>query len=89
MRKLDVRTPHFTDRVEAAQQLVESSSPIRSLPTRIGSFSSARYGSGDERSATAALPSNYCTASRTQATCSERYADADEELLSECAPAGV
>ena len=25
MRKLDVRTPHFTDRVEAAQQLVESS----------------------------------------------------------------
>jgi hypothetical protein len=25
MRKLDVRTPHFTDRVEAAQQLVQSS----------------------------------------------------------------
>jgi thiamine kinase-like enzyme len=25
MRKVDVRTPHFTDRVEAAQQLVESS----------------------------------------------------------------
>src|SRR5947208_15824326 len=25
MRKLDVRTPHFTDRVEAAQHLVESS----------------------------------------------------------------
>ncbi len=25
MRKLDVRTPHFTDRVEEAQQLVESS----------------------------------------------------------------
>ena len=27
MRKLDVRTPHFTDRVEEAQQLVESSEP--------------------------------------------------------------
>jgi hypothetical protein len=27
MRKLDVRTPHFTDRVGAAQQLVESGEP--------------------------------------------------------------
>ncbi len=75
MRKLDVRTPHFTDRVEEAQQLVESSNLTRSLPTRIGSCSLARYGAADKRSATAALPSSYCTASRTRATCSVRRPD--------------
>ena len=32
----------------------------------------ARYGAADKRSATAALPSSYCTASRTQAMCSVR-----------------
>ena len=45
------------------------------LPTRIGSFSSTRYGAGDKRSATAALPSSYCMASRTLATCSVRRPD--------------
>jgi aminoglycoside phosphotransferase (APT) family kinase protein len=32
MRKLDVRTPHFTDRVEEAQRLVESSNLTPDLP---------------------------------------------------------
>ncbi len=72
MRKLDVRAPHFTDRVEEAQRLVASTNLTPELAGADGSFSSTRYGSGDKRSATAALPSSYCTASRTQATCSTR-----------------
>ena len=72
MRKLDVPTPHFTDRVELAQQLVASrdrtpaladadrellGDTLRDLRRVIG-----------ERGA----PSSCCTASRTRATCSPR-----------------
>src|SRR5256714_1138483 len=56
MRKLDVRTPHFTDRVEAAQQLAESSDLTPELADADRELSSARYGTGDKRSSTAALP---------------------------------
>jgi hypothetical protein len=60
MRKLDVRTPHFTDRVEQAQQLVASSSLTPELAE------------ADREILINTLPSSYCTASRTQATCSVR-----------------
>lgn len=47
---------------------------LRRSSTRTGSFSVTRYEAGDERSATAALPSSCCMASRTQATSSARRA---------------
>ena len=42
MRKIDVTTPHFTDRVAEAQQLVASRDRTRRSPTRTGSFSATR-----------------------------------------------
>jgi len=39
MRKLDVTTPHFTDRVAEAQQLVASRDQTRRSPRGTGSFS--------------------------------------------------
>ena len=49
MRKLDVRTPHFTDRVEAAQQLVESQQP-HSGARRRGSGASYQHATEPETS---------------------------------------
>ena len=115
MRKLDVRTPHFTDRVEAAQQLVVSSALTPELADAdrellIDTLRSGRQAIGDRGAAEQVLhgephPGNVLS---TKAgllfidfeTCcrgpvefdlahvpeevSERYADADEELLGEC-----
>jgi thiamine kinase-like enzyme len=115
LRRLDVRTPHFTDRVDTAQQLVESRSLTPELADAdrellISTLRSCRQAIGDRRAAEQLLhgephPGNVL---RTQTgplfidleTCcrgpvefdlahvpeevSERYADADEELLSEC-----
>ena len=115
MRKLDVRTPHFTDRVEAAQQLVESSSLTPQLADAdrellISTLRSRRQAIGDRGAAEQLLhgephPGNVLSTKTgllfiDLETCcrgpvefdlahvpqdaSERYADADEELLSEC-----
>jgi Phosphotransferase enzyme family len=115
MRELDVRTPHFTDRVREAQQLVESSNLTPELADAdrellISTLRSRRQAIGDRGAAEQLLhgephPGNVL---RTAAgplfidleTCcrgpvefdlahvpedvSERYADADEELLSDC-----
>jgi hypothetical protein len=115
MRKLDVRTPHFTDRVAEAQQLVESNSLTPELAGAdrellINTLRSRRQAIGDRGAAEQLLhgephPGNVL---RTKTglqfidleTCcrgpvefdlahvpedvSERYADADEELLSDC-----
>jgi len=43
MRKLDVATPHFTDRVEQAQQLVASRDDTPALADATGSCSATRY----------------------------------------------
>src|SRR5260221_2157892 len=56
MRQLDVRTPHFTDRVAAAQQLVESSSLTPDLADAdwellISTLRSRRQAIGDRRPA--------------------------------------
>ena len=116
MRQLDVRTPHFTDRVEEAQRLVESSQPHSG---------SGRRGSGaSHHCATEPQTGDRSTAARAEQllhgephpgnvlstksgllfidfeTCcrgpvefdlahvpedvSERYAAADEDLLTEC-----
>ena len=115
MRKLDVRTPHFTDRVEEAQQLVES----RNLTPELAgadrellsnTLRSRRQAIGDRGAAEQLLhgephPGNVLSTKTgllfiDLETCcrgpvefdlahvpedaSERYADADEELLSEC-----
>jgi thiamine kinase-like enzyme len=115
MRKLDVRTPHFTDRVEAAQQLVESSNLTPELADAdrellINTLRSRRQAIGDRGAAEQLLhgephPGNMLSTKTgllfiDLETCcrgpvefdlahvpedvSERYADADEELLSEC-----
>ena len=115
MRKLDVRTPHFTDRVEAAQQLVESSNLIPELADAdrellVSTLRSRRQAIGDRGAAEQLLhgephPGNVLSTKTgllfiDLETCcrgpvefdlahvpedvSERYADADQELLSEC-----
>jgi hypothetical protein len=115
MRKLDVRTPHFTDRVEAAQQLVESRNLTPELADAdrellINTLRSRRQAIGDRGAAEQLLhgephPGNVLSTNTgllfiDLETCcrgpvefdlahvpedvSERYADADEELLSEC-----
>jgi len=115
MRELDVRAPHFTDRVQEAQQLVESSNLTPQLADAdrellISTLRSRSQAIGDRGAAEQLLhgephPGNVL---RTAAgplfidleTCcrgpvefdlahvpedvSERYADADEELLSDC-----
>jgi Phosphotransferase enzyme family len=115
MRKLDVRTPHFTDRVEAAQQLVESSDLTPELADAdrellISTLRSRRQAIGDRGAAGQLLhgephPGNVLSTKTgllfiDLETCcrgpvefdlahvpedvSERYAAADEELLSQC-----
>ncbi len=115
MRKLDVRTPHFTDRVEEAQQLVESRNLTPGLADAdrellINTLRSRRQAIRDRGAAEQLLhgephPGNVLSTKTglmfiDLETCcrgpvefdlahvpedaSERYADADEELLSEC-----
>jgi hypothetical protein len=115
MRKIDLRTPHFTDRVEAAQQLVESSNLTPDLADAdrellINTLRSRRQAIGDRGAAEQLLhgephqgnvlntktgllfidletccrgPVEFDLA-HVPADVSERYAAADEELLSEC-----
>jgi hypothetical protein len=115
MRKLDVRTPHFTDRVEAAQQLVESSDLTPELADAdrellINTLRNRRQAIGDRGAAEQLLHGEphlgNVLSTKTGLlfidleTCcrgpvefdlahvpedvSERYGDADEELLNEC-----
>ena len=115
MRKVDVRTPHFTDRVEEAQQLVESRNLTPGLADAdrellSNTLRSRRQAIGDRGAAGQLLhgephPGNVLSTKTgllfiDLETCcrgpvefdlahvpedvSERYADADEELLSEC-----
>jgi thiamine kinase-like enzyme len=115
MRKIDVRTPHFTDRMAAAQQLVESSNLTPELAAAdrellINTLRSRKRAIGDRGAAEQLLhgephPGNVLSTKTgllfiDLETCcrgpveldlahvpedvSERYADADEELLSEC-----
>jgi Phosphotransferase enzyme family len=115
MRKLDVRTPHFTDRVGEAQQLVESSNLTPELADAdrellISTLRSRRQAIGDRGAAEQLLhgephPGNVLSTKTgllfiDLETCcrgpvefdlahvpedvSQRYADADGELLSEC-----
>jgi hypothetical protein len=115
MRELDVRTPHFTDRVEEAQQLVESRNLTPELADAdrellISTLRSRRQAIGDRGAAEQLLhgephPGNVLGTKTgllfiDLETCcrgpvefdlahvpedvGEHYADADEELLSEC-----
>jgi Phosphotransferase enzyme family len=115
MRKLDVRAPHFTDRVAEAQQLVETSSLTPELADAdrellINTLRSRKQGIGDRGADEQLLhgephPGNVLSTKTgllfiDLETCcsgpvefdlahvpgdvSERYADADEELLSQC-----
>jgi Phosphotransferase enzyme family len=115
MRKVDVRTPHFTDRVEEAQRLVDSSDLTPELADAdrellISTLRSRRQAIGDRGAAEQLLhgephPGNVLSTKTgllfiDLETCcrgpvefdlahvpeavSERYADADEDLLSEC-----
>ena len=115
MRKLDVGTPHFTDRVEEAQQLVESSNLTPELADAdrellINTLQSRRQAIGDRGAAEQLLhgephPGNVLSTKTgllfiDLETCcrgpvefdlahvpedvSERYPDADQELLSQC-----
>src|SRR5262252_5733817 len=115
MRQLDVRTPHFTDRVEEAERLVESSNLTPDLADAdrrllITTLRSRRRAITDRGAAEQLLhgephPGNVLGAKSgllfiDLETCcrgpvefdlahvpedvSERYADTDEELLSEC-----
>ena len=115
MRELDVRAPHFTDRVQEAQQLVESSnltpqladadrelliSTLRSRSQAIGNRGAAEQLLHGEphpgnvlRTTTGPLFIDLETCCRgpvefdlahVPEDVSERYADADEELLSDC-----
>ena len=72
MRKIDLPTPHFTDRVEQAQQLVASRDRTPALADAdrelLGdTLRSLRRVIGERGG-----PSSCCTASRTRATCSPR-----------------
>jgi hypothetical protein len=115
MRKLDVRTPHFTDRVEAAQRLAESSNLTPELADAdrellVSTLRSRRQAIGERGAAEQLLhgephPGNVLSTKTGLVfidleTCcrgpvefdlahvpedvSDRYADADEELLSQC-----
>ena len=115
MRKLDVRTPHFTDRVQEAQQLVEARNLTPQLADAdrellVGTLRSRSQAIGDRGAAEQMLhgephPGNVLSTKTGPLfidleTCcrgpvefdlahvpgdvSERYADADEELLSDC-----
>jgi len=115
LRKLDIRTPHFTDRVEEAQQLVECSDLTPELADAdrellISTLRSRRHAIADRGAAEQLLhgephPGNVLNTKSgllfiDLETCcrgpvefdlahvpedvSERYPDADEELLSDC-----
>jgi Ser/Thr protein kinase RdoA (MazF antagonist) len=115
MRELDVRTPHFTDRVDEAQHLVERTNLTPELAAAdrellINTLGSRRQAIGDRGAAEQLLhgephPGNVLSTKTgllfiDLETCcrgpvefdlahvpedvSERYADADEELVSEC-----
>jgi hypothetical protein len=115
MRKLDVRTPHFTDRVAEAQHLVQSTSLTPELADAdrellINTLRSRRQAIGDRGAAEQLLhgephPGNVLSTKTgllfiDLETCcrgpvefdvahvpedvSDRYADADQELVSEC-----
>jgi len=115
MRKLDVSTPHFTDRVHAAQHLVEGSDLTPELADAdrellINTLRSRRQAIVDRGPAEQLLhgephPANVLSTkfgllfidletccrgpiefdlAHVPEDVSERYADADEELLSEC-----
>ena len=76
MRKLQVPTPHFTDRVAEAQRIVSSREHSPALTRRRPERCSPAHCDGcDERFATTGLPSSCFTASRTQATCSAPQTD--------------
>ena len=75
MRKLDLRTPHFTDRVEAAQHLVETNHLTPDLADADRKLLITTLKNRRQAIAAAALPSSCCTASRTPATCSARSPD--------------
>ena len=115
MRKVDVRTPHFTDRVEEARHLVENSNLTPELADGdrkllISTLGSCRQSIGDRSPAEQLLhgephPGNVLSTKTglwfiDLETCcrgpvefdlahvpehvSERYADADEDLVREC-----
>jgi aminoglycoside phosphotransferase (APT) family kinase protein len=115
MRKLDLRTPHFTDRVEAAQHLVETTHLTPDLADAdrkllITTLTSRRQAIVDRGAAEQLLhgephPGNVLSTNSGLLfidfeTCcrgpvefdlahvpedvSERYADADQDLLSQC-----
>ncbi len=115
MGKLDVKTPHFTDRVDEAQQLVESRNLTPELAAAdrellLSTLRTRRQAIGDRGAAGQLLhgephPGNVLSTKTgllfiDLETCcrgpvefdlahvpedvSERYADADEELLSQC-----
>jgi aminoglycoside phosphotransferase (APT) family kinase protein len=115
MRKLDLRTPHFTDRVEAAQHLVETTHLTPDLADAdrkllITTLRSRRQAIADRGAAEQLLhgephPGNVLSTESGLLfidfeTCcrgpvefdlahvpedvSERYADADQDLLSQC-----
>ncbi len=115
MRRLDVRTPHFTDRVDEALRLAESSylTPELAGADRellIGTLRSRRQAIGDRGAAEQVLhgephPGNVLSTmtgllfidfetccrgpvefdlAHVPEAVSERYSDADEDLLSEC-----
>jgi hypothetical protein len=115
MRKLDLRTPHFTDRVEAAQRLVETTHLTPDLADAdrkllITTLRSRRQAIADRGAAEQLLhgephPGNVLSTESgllfiDLETCcrgpvefdlahvpedvSERYADADQDLLSQC-----
>ena len=68
MRGSTSRTPHYTDRVAEAQEMVEQPDTVQRSRTPTGSFSAARCDAG--RAIGAGPPSSSsCTASRTRATC--------------------
>ena len=72
LRKLDVPSPHFTDRVEQAQRLVASRDRTPALADADRELLGARCETCGEQSATATPLSSCCTASRTLETCSPR-----------------
>jgi thiamine kinase-like enzyme len=115
LRRLDVRTPHFTDRVQSAQQLVQSSDLTPELADEdrellISTLRSRRHAIADRGAAEQLLhgephPGNVLSTktgllfidletccrgpaefdlAHVPADVSERYADADADLLSDC-----
>ena len=73
LRTLDIPAPHFSDRVEQAQQLVADRDRTPALADGDREFlGSTPCGTCGGQSATATAASSCCTASRTLETCSLR-----------------